>query len=65
MTIRKSAMQWFEQLEAKYASLSEGEQSSWLTTTPEGSCYMTIMNASWRENWEDIIEEVYREQFGA
>lgn len=65
MQIRERAMQWFERLEAKYASMSDDDQRTWLDTTSEGRCYADIMNASWRDNWEAIIEEVYREHFGA
>ena len=64
MQIRGRAMQWFERLGAKYASMREDEQCIWLDT-PDGQLYSEIMNESWRDNWEAIIEEVYREHFGA
>lgn len=59
------AKAWFDTLEEKFSSMSDEEQNAWLTTTDDGKSYTEIMNASWREDWEEIIDQMYRERFGA
>lgn len=66
LTIRERAMEWFSDLDAKFASMSDDEQWIWLSTTQDGLCYTDIMSGKcWGEDWEDITVVVYRERFGA
>lgn len=64
LTTQERAKVWLEELNEKFAALSEDEQAKWLKETPDGQSYTDIMNSSWREDWEDVIEQEYLRRFG-
>ena len=61
---RAKARAWLDNLDEKYASMSDDEQAKWLKETEDGRSYTAIMNSSWREDWEEGIEQEYLRRFG-
>lgn len=58
----QTAMKWYESLEERFAALSGKEKESWLETE-DGKSYTAIMNASWREDWEEIVKAEWLRRF--
>lgn len=52
------ALTWWGELEDKHEAMTAAGREDWYETE-EGGLYLSLLNESWREDWEEVLEAAY------
>ena len=54
------AQRWWDGLEDKHEAMSAAERERWYETG-EGETYLGLLQDSWREEWDELVQAAYEE----
>lgn len=57
---RTPAQRWWDELEDKHEAMSAAERERWYETG-EGETYLGLLQDSWREEWDELVQAAYEE----
>lgn len=55
------AKAWWNELEERHEAMSEDERERWYETD-EGRVYLGLLQDSWREEWDELIQEAFEKR---
>ena len=57
---RTPAQRWWDELEDKHEAMNAEERERWYETS-EGETYLGLLQDSWREEWDELVQAAYEE----
>ena len=57
---RTPAQRWWDGLEDKHEAMSAEDRERWYETG-EGETYLGLLQDSWREEWDELVQAAYEE----